>query len=182
MLSEEMQAELLYASAMVCYGFLVAAAYHILLFFRALVSHIREAVDAEDILFLTVAGFGFFLTAFEKNDGILRWYAFAGFLAGGYAYYRIVSPGPERVRKWLLQKRRKAYKMKIAGRDKTEGEIRKRNQVSAGEGSSQESEEKRKKKKRHEGNCPDRNRVARRNSIQQRFTSEGEAVSGEALP
>ena len=59
-----------------------------LLFLRAVVFHPVYAVDAEDILFFLAAGFFFFLTSYEKNDGILRWYAFAGAGIGSLAYAR----------------------------------------------------------------------------------------------
>jgi len=147
-LSEGMRTELVYAGAMVLYGCVVFAAYHVLLLFRAIVLHSRAVTDAEDILFLIAAGFGFFFTAFEKNDGILRWYAFVGFLIGGYIYCRIFAFLPEAVRKWLLQKRQKAIKIKAAKAESGSGQNKKRNRVSWRESSSPEHEEKRKAEKR----------------------------------
>ena len=79
MLQAGMVAELSYFFATVVYGVAIAFCYHVLLFFRAVVRHNTVSVDAEDILFFLAAGFCFFLTAYERNDGILRWYAFAGY-------------------------------------------------------------------------------------------------------
>lgn len=139
MLSESMLAELRYFIAMVIYGFLLAAAYHPLEFLRALVRHSIPFMDAEDILFLSGAGIGFFLVAYRMNDGILRWYAFLGCAAGLFFYLKTVARPLECVRKWLLQKRRKTFKIKIKEKEK--------NGVSEGEGFTSKSKEKKKKKK-----------------------------------
>ena len=104
--------ELSYFFAMIFYGVVTALCYHALLFLRALVRHRVFLVDAEDILFLAASGFGFFLTAYEKNHGILRWYAFAGAALGSFAYIRTAGASLERVRKWLLQKFGKTVKIK----------------------------------------------------------------------
>lgn len=118
MISAEMAVELSYFFAMVFFGVVTAFCYHIVLFFRAAVRHGVPVVDAEDILFLAAAGFGFFLTAYEKNDGILRWYAFAGAGLGVLAYVRTLGASLERVRKWLLQKLGKTVKIKAKYRSK----------------------------------------------------------------
>lgn len=99
-----MLAELEYFFAMVFYGVVSAMCYHLLLFLRAAISHPVYAVDAEDVLFLLGAGFFFFLTAYEKNNGILRWYSFAGAGIGCLAYIRTTGKWLDGVRKWLLQK------------------------------------------------------------------------------
>lgn len=140
MLSAEMAAELNYAAVMVLYGVLIAAAYHLLLIWRALVLHGTALMDAEDILFLMAAGFLFFLAVYRMNYGILRWYAFAGAGIGGFLYLRTFARLLEGVRKWLLQKRRKTYKIKKKSGSK--------GQVSVIEGSSPEQKTKRKKKER----------------------------------
>lgn len=140
MLSTEMLAELEYFFAMVFYGVVAAMCYHLLLFFRALFRHTAYFVDAEDILFLMAAGFAFFLTAYEKNDGILRWYAFAGAGLGCLAYVRTLGASLETARKWLLQKSGKKGRMKAKYSGK--------GQVLSNEGSSPEHESKTEKKKR----------------------------------
>ena len=140
MLRPEMAEELEYFCAMIYYGVLVSFGYHILLFFRAAVRHAVFVVDAEDILFLMAAGFCFFLTAYEKNSGILRWYAFLGAVLGCIAYVRTLGVSLERVRKWLLQKCRKKVKIKK--------KIRSKGQVPVDEGSSPEHRKKKEKKKR----------------------------------
>lgn len=104
--------ELVCFAAMVFYGVVAALCYHILLFFRAVVKHRTAVTDAEDILFLAVAGFCFFLMVFENNDGILRWYTFAGAGLGCLAYVRTMGASLEPVRKRLLQKHRKTVKIK----------------------------------------------------------------------
>jgi hypothetical protein len=76
------------------------------------VRHGTAVADAEDILFLAAAGFGFFLTVYKNNDGILRWYTFAGAGLGCLAYVRTMGASLESVRKRLLQKHRKTVKMK----------------------------------------------------------------------
>ena len=107
-----MVAELEYFCAMVFYGVVMSCCYHILLFFRAIVHHGSSLVDAEDILFLMAAGFVFFLAVYEKNDGILRWYAYAGAGIGCIAYVRTLGATVDHGRKWLLKKRRKTVKIK----------------------------------------------------------------------
>ena len=112
MLSEGMQAELIYFCTAVLYGMLAAVCYHLLEFLRTLFRHSMAVMDAEDILFLMAAGFAFFLVAYEKNDGILRWYAFAGTALGIWLYLRSTGKVLEKVRKWLLQKCGKTVKIK----------------------------------------------------------------------
>ena len=107
-----MGTELSYFAAMVFYGVVTAFCYHGLLFFRAVFRHGTAVTDAEDILFFSAAGFCFFLTAYAKNDGILRWYAFAGAALGILAYVRTAGAALRPVRKWLLQKFRKPVRIK----------------------------------------------------------------------
>ncbi|MBO5352530.1 MAG: spore cortex biosynthesis protein YabQ [Lachnospiraceae bacterium] len=140
MLSAGMMAELEYVLAMLVYGFLAAVCYQPLLFLRALVPHAKAVVDAEDILFFLAAGFLFFLTAYEKNDGILRWYAFAGAGLGLFLYMRTFGKTLGSVQKWLLQKRKKTATIKT--------QFISKGQVSVDEGSSPEHKSKRKKKQR----------------------------------
>ena len=135
-----MEAELVYFCTMVCYGVIISFCYHVLLFFRAMVRHTVSVVDAEDILFLMAAGFVFFLAVYKKNDGILRWYAFAGAGLGSLAYIRTLGGMLEQTRKWLLQKRKKTVRIKAKFCGK--------GQVSLDEGSSPEHKKKREKKKR----------------------------------
>ena len=139
MLRPEMAAELRYFCAMICYGVLVSFCYHLLLFLRAFIRHGTSFTDAEDILFLGAAGVWFFLTVYECNNGILRWYAFLGAGLGCFAYLRTVGAAVERVRKWILQKLRKTVKIK---KKLSKG------QVSADGKKCPEYKEKRKQKKR----------------------------------
>lgn len=139
MLSTEMLAELNYFFSMLFFGVVAAFCYHLVLFFRALVRHKAAFVDAEDILFLSAAGAGFFLMSYAKNDGILRWYAFAGAWLGCLAYVRTLGASLEPVRKWLLQKSRKTVRIKAKFSDK--------GQVSADAGSSPKHKKKKKKKR-----------------------------------
>ena len=99
-------------AAMVFYGVVTALCYHVLLFFRAVIKHGTAVTDAEDILFLAAAGFFFFLTVYENNYGILRWYTFAGAGLGCLAYVRTMGASLEPARKRLLQKHRKPVKMR----------------------------------------------------------------------
>lgn len=107
-----MTAELGYFFAMLLYGFFLALCYHGLVFVRTILRHSTVFVDAEDILFLLFAGLGFFLVAYEKNYGILRWYAFAGAFLGSLFYIRTLCVPLEAVRKWILQKLKKTYTIK----------------------------------------------------------------------
>ena len=134
-----MVTELSYFCAMVFFGVLAAFGYHLLLLFRAVVKHSVPLVDAEDILFLAAAGVFFFLTAYKQNDGILRWYAFAGAGLGCLAYRRTAGISLERVRKWLLQKFGKTVKMKRKYKDK--------GQVSSDERSPKHGKKEKKKKR-----------------------------------
>ena len=139
MLSAEMTAELGYFYAMLLYGFFLSVCYHGLVFVRTVLRHSTVFTDAEDILFFVFAGLGFFRIAFEKNYGILRWYAFAGAGLGGLLYVKTLCISLERVRKWILQKFKKTYTIK---KSQSKG------QVSINERSGPEHKEKRKKKKR----------------------------------
>ncbi len=112
-LNESMQIELEYVIAIILYGVVVSFCYHILLFVRTLFFHTKEFVDAQDILFLSIAGFFFFFVVYEKNNGILRWYAFAGFLLGIYCYINSFGKMLEVIRKRLLQKLGKPFKMNL---------------------------------------------------------------------
>lgn len=135
-----MEQELACFFAMLWFGFFASVCYHLLVFLRSLFAHARAVVDAEDILFLIGTGFAFFLVVYERNDGILRWYTFAGAGLGCLIYRHTLCIPLENVRKWLLQKCRKTYKIKKKYGSK--------GQVSVDEGSSPEYKEKRKKKKR----------------------------------
>ncbi len=139
MLSGSMEQELTCFFSTVCYGFLISACYHPLVFLRSLITHKKAVTDAEDILFLMAAGFYFFLVVYDTNDGILRWYTFAGAGLGGLAYVHTLCIPVEAVRKWLLQKLGKTFTMKEKYRSK--------GQVSVNESCSPEHRQNRKKKK-----------------------------------
>ena len=119
---ERMPAELEYFFAMLLYGYLIALCYHLLPFIRTVLYHARPLRDAEDILFFMAAGVAFFLVAYEKNDGILRWYAFAGSGMGIYGYLKTLGKWMECVRKWLLQKVGKPFKIN-GNRNKDKGRV-----------------------------------------------------------
>ena len=135
-----MMAELGYFFAMLLYGGFLSLCYHGLVFVRTVVPHNTVLVDAEDILFLIFASVGFFLTAYERNYGILRWYAFAGVGLGCMVYLLTLYRPFEAIRKWLLQKCKKTYTIKRKYRSK--------GQVSVDERSGPEPKKKREKKKR----------------------------------
>ena len=139
MLSEEITKELLCFSSMVFYGVVAAFCYHVVLFFRAIVKHRTAVTDAEDILFLAAAGFEFFLMVYKRNDGILRWYMFAGAGFGCLAYLRTLGASLDTVRKRLLQKRRKTVKIRTKFSSK--------GQVSVDEENTPKHRKKEKKKK-----------------------------------
>ena len=140
MFRAEIIKELSCFTAMVFYGVVAAFCYHILLFFRAVVKHRTAVTDAEDILFLAAAGFCFFLTVYKNNDGILRWYTFAGAGIGSLAYLRTMGASLELARKRLLQKHRKTVKMRAKFCSK--------GQVPVDEGNNPKHRKKEKKKKR----------------------------------
>ena len=140
MVSAEITKELLCFSATVFYGVVAAFCYHLMLYLRAVLRHRTAVTDAEDILFLSASGFCFFLTVYEYNDGILRWYTFAGAALGCLAYVRTLGAALEPVRKRLLQKHRKTGKIKAKFSSK--------GQVPVDEGSNPKHRKKEKKKKR----------------------------------
>ena len=86
------------------------------------------------------AGVLFFLVVYRMNYGILRWYAFAGAGIGSILYVKTAARPLECVRKWLLQKRKKTFKIKEKFRSK--------GRVPLDESSSPEHKKKRKKKER----------------------------------
>lgn len=143
-----MQAELAYAFAMILYGVLFSFCYHLLLFFRTLFYHRKEVVDAEDILFLATAGFGFFFVAYKRNFGILRLYAFVGFLIGIYFYVNSFGKVLECIRKWLLKKLGKPFKIKVMPQVWHNRKKNGKGLVLEREDCSSERKSKRKKKKR----------------------------------
>ncbi len=111
-LDADISAEILFFLATVRSGVMFTLIYEGLLFLRALVHHGTAWRDAEDILFFIFAGFSFFLVIYRYNFGMVRWYAFAGLLFGIVVSGKILNVLLEPVRKWLLQKREKAYKIK----------------------------------------------------------------------
>ena len=147
-LNESMQMELEYVFAMILYGSFVAFCYHIILFFRTLFYHAKEVVDAQDILFLAGAGFFFFFVVYEKNDGILRWYAFVGFLVGIYFYVISLAKILEFIRKRLLQKLGKPFKINLMSQMWQNRKNREKGRVLEREGCGQKSESKTETKKK----------------------------------
>ena len=143
-----MQIELEYVFAMILYGVVVSFSYHILLFIRTLFFHTKEFVDAQDILFLSSAGFFFFFVMYEKNNGILRWYAFVGFLVGIYCYINSFGKILEVIRKRLLQKLRKPLRIKLISNLWKNRKKSKKGQVLECGDCSQKSESKTETKKR----------------------------------
>ena len=143
-----MQIELEYVFAMILYGVVVSFSYHILLFIRTLFFHTKEFVDAQDILFLSGAGFFFFFVMYEKNNGILRWYAFVGFLVGIYCYINSFGKILEVIRKRLLQKLRKPLRIKLISNLWKNRKKSKKGQVLECGDCSQKSESKTETKKR----------------------------------
>lgn len=112
--------ELAYFASMLLAGWVCAAAYHILLFFRAFLRHGTAWTDAEDILFFSGTGLLIFLVAYQRNDGILRWYTFFGGFLGVWCYCKTVGRWFEPLRKWLLQKQHKHSR--IRAKKKRNGE------------------------------------------------------------
>ena len=115
-----LEAELAYFAAMLLTGWFGAAAYHVLLFFRALIRHKTAWTDAEDILFFSGTGLLIFFVTYQRNDGILRWYTFFGGALGVWCYCKTVGRRLAPLRKWLLQKQKK--KSRIKAKKKRNGE------------------------------------------------------------
>ena len=87
---------------------------------------------------------------YKKNDGILRWYAFVGFLLGIYFY--VVSFGKilEIIRKCLLQKLGKPFKINLMSQMWQNRKNRKKGRVldcgNCGQKSESKTETKKKKR------------------------------------
>lgn len=72
-------------------GILLSACYDQLRVFRAVLHHSTAMVDAEDILFFLTAGLGFFGLLYLRNEGSMRWFAFAGCGLGTMLYGKTLS-------------------------------------------------------------------------------------------
>lgn len=171
---ESMESELCYFFATVLFGIAAACLYHLLMLFRAVFRHGTSLVDAEDILFFGCMGPAFFYVVYCCNDGILRWYAFAGAALGVLLYQKTVASLLEPVRKWLLQKRQKTIK------------IRKKRKQEDGESEIEgiTSQSKPKKRKKENGTVHYRRSgdgAVRRYCLQQRESASGEEGKGTAV-
>ncbi|MBE5952337.1 MAG: hypothetical protein E7260_12280 [Lachnospiraceae bacterium] len=168
-----LRAELAYFAAMMLAGWFCAAVYHILLFFRALVRHGTAWTDAEDILFFSGTGLLVFLVAYQRNDGILRWYTFFGGLLGVWCYCKTVGRLLESLRKWLLQKRRKISRIKAKKKRSGETEV---------EGCIGKSKsEKRKKENGTALHCSRGDGVVRRYRVRKSILTPGKRGKGKAV-
>lgn len=73
-------------------GVCILLGYDFLRSLRRGVPHSGCLVSVQDFLYWCGAGVAIFYTAYRKNSGNIRWFAFAALLMGMVLYYRIVSP------------------------------------------------------------------------------------------
>lgn len=110
-MSEAIRAELALLFSSLTLGLSLMALYDGLRVFRMLVSHGIWWTGLEDVLYWLYVGFSAFLLLFHQNDGILRWYAVLGVLAGMLFYNltlsRIVLGGLKKAGKYFTMKKRK---------------------------------------------------------------------------
>ncbi len=110
-MSEAIYAEIILLAGSLSLGLILMAAYDGLRIFRFLIPHSALWTGLEDLLYWLCSSLGTFLLLFYQNDGILRWYAVSGVLAGMLVYNATVSRILLRVlkkaEKYLTMKRRK---------------------------------------------------------------------------
>lgn len=75
----------------IAYGGIGALCYDQLRVIRKIVKHSASMTDAQDILFFSIAGLGFFEVLFLLNQGRIRWFAIAGCILGVVIYRRSIS-------------------------------------------------------------------------------------------
>lgn len=90
-MSEAIRAELMLLFGSLSAGLSLMALYDGLRVFRMLIPHGSWWTGLEDVLYWLYVGFSSFLLLFHQNDGILRWYAILGVLAGMLFYNLTVS-------------------------------------------------------------------------------------------
>lgn len=110
-MSEAIRAEITLLTGSLAVGLGLMAVYDGLRIFRVLVPHGMLWTGLEDVLYWLCSGISTFLLLFYQNDGILRWYAVCGVLAGMFLYNMTVSRILLRVlkkaEKYLTIKKRK---------------------------------------------------------------------------
>lgn len=72
-------------------GIQVTIVYDIIRIFRRVFRHGGFLIGAEDLLFWIYTGTEIFVVLNRESDGVLRWYAVAGALAGMLLYRRLFS-------------------------------------------------------------------------------------------
>lgn len=73
-------------------GVFISFLYDLLRIFRRLVRHNWFWVSLEDVIFWIYCAISVFLLLHRENNGILRWFAVLGAMAGIWAYLSMASP------------------------------------------------------------------------------------------
>lgn len=107
-MSEAIRAELMLLFGSLSAGLSLMALYDGLRVFRILIPHGSWWTGFEDVVYWLYVGCSVFLLLFHQNDGILRWYAILGVLAGMLFYNLTVS----RIFLGVLKKAGKYFTMK----------------------------------------------------------------------
>lgn len=90
-MNDKIVPEVYFFLSAVGFGALLAACYDQLRVVRTVIRHSVSLVDAEDILFFLTAGLGFFGLLYIRNEGSMRWFAFAGCGLGTILYLKSIS-------------------------------------------------------------------------------------------
>ena len=85
-------------------GIAVTVLYDVLRILRCVIPHNNLCVSIEDLLYWIVVAVCVFLMMQRENDGVLRWFAILGALAGMGCYKALLSPHLVKGVAWLLEK------------------------------------------------------------------------------
>lgn len=113
------------------WGMILAAEYDCIRIFRRVFRHRKVwTISVEDILYWTNAGITVFCVIYELNDGIVRGFSIAGFVAGAvlyrFAFGRFFVKYGSRAILFILKPLKKAWSLiRIAvGKQITKGSVR----------------------------------------------------------
>ncbi|MDO4557078.1 MAG: spore cortex biosynthesis protein YabQ [Lachnospiraceae bacterium] len=89
-MSNYMIHELLFFFCSLASGALLSFVYDWIRFFRKMIRHSSVAVAVTDFCYWIGGALFLFVVFYQKNDGILRWYAFVGVVGGMLVYILVV--------------------------------------------------------------------------------------------
>lgn len=86
------------------FGIVITCVYDMLRIFRRVFPHGNFMISLEDFLFWIYCGVEVFLLMYHESNGVLRWFAVLGAIAGMLLYSRTVSPLLVKYVSFLLKK------------------------------------------------------------------------------